>query len=188
MKSRHWQHITTAAAFCSWKLQNAAAVVMCCQCLDFTIRQQHYEDALRQLQLPGRFQRLSGQPCQVVLDVAHNPAAVRALRDNLRTLPRGGQCLAVCGMMADKPAADMAAVLAEEIDAWFVGSLKDPRGAAVTQLARDIRAGIAERVPVREFDAGVVAAYRAAVAQARKEDWIVVFGSFLTVGGILASL
>ena len=51
--------------------------------------------------MPGRFQVLPGRP-QVILDVAHNPQAARALAANLGDEGFAPETIAVFGMLRDK--------------------------------------------------------------------------------------
>jgi dihydrofolate synthase/folylpolyglutamate synthase len=117
-----------------------------------------------------------------ILDVAHNPDAARVLVSNLNAAPRAGRTLAVCGILADKDAAAIVAVLRDCVDAWWCASLDGPRGRSGAALAEVVRNLVS--VPV-EHAAGVAAACAAAAAAAGGEDRIIVFGSFHTVGPAL---
>ena len=141
--------------------------------------------ALVEVQLPGRFQVLPGRPT-VILDVAHNPQAARALRDNLETMPSAGRTLAVLGMLADKDIAGVAGALAGVIDEWFVCSLPGPRGAAASSLARVLRGLLGDAGVSQHLDPAQ--AFEHARETARGNDRIVVFGSFYTVSGVLQTM
>jgi dihydrofolate synthase/folylpolyglutamate synthase len=132
----------------------------------------------------GRFQVLPGPP-RVILDVAHNPHAARALAGNLAARPGPGRCLAVLGMLRDKDAAGVARALAGQVDAWFAAGLDGPRGLAGDALAERMRqAGLGE---VRAWP-DVAGALQAACAEAGPADIIVVLGSFHTVAEALKVL
>jgi len=134
--------------------------------------------------LAGRFQVIAagdGKPAWI-LDVAHNPDAARVLAQNLRDLPAAGKSFAVCGMLADKDAAGIAAALAGCFDACWLASLEGARGISAQALAG--RIGGALGAPLALAD-GVAAACAAAYAAAGPRDRIVVFGSFHTVGPAL---
>ena len=62
--------------------------------------------------LEGRFQSIGAAGVEWILDVAHNPDAARVLAANLEARPVAGRTLAVCGILADKDAAGVAAALA----------------------------------------------------------------------------
>jgi dihydrofolate synthase/folylpolyglutamate synthase len=139
---------------------------------------------LVEVRLPGRFQLIApakGAPGWV-LDVAHNPDAARVLAQNLNTNPIAGKTLAVCGILMDKNAAGIAAILDDCIDAWWCASIDGARGRSGEALANEIRNEVA--VPVSVAD-NVASACRVALEAAGPQDRIAVFGSFHTVGPAL---
>ncbi|MGQ0836056.1 MAG: bifunctional tetrahydrofolate synthase/dihydrofolate synthase [Gammaproteobacteria bacterium] len=136
--------------------------------------------ALRGVVLPGRFQIVEGRP-EWVLDVAHNEPAARVLAQELRARPSSGRTIAVVGILRDKDPAAIAGALQGCIDRWILCSLPGPRGLTADELAS--RLGETARGAASE--ATVASACARAAAEARPEDRIVVFGSFLTVGPAL---
>jgi dihydrofolate synthase/folylpolyglutamate synthase len=144
------------------------------------------EAAIRQglaaARLPGRFQRIAQMP-EVIVDVAHNPEAARALASTLRAQPAAGRTLAVVGMLADKDAASVFAALVGEIDAWWTCTPAATRARDAAALAAVLReqAGAA---PVR-VQPDVNTALAEARGAAREGDRILVFGSFYTVAAVL---
>jgi dihydrofolate synthase / folylpolyglutamate synthase len=137
---------------------------------------------LTEIRLSGRFQMIApvrpGMPMWI-LDVAHNPDAARVLAGNLRATRQGGRTLAVCGILADKDAAGIAAELRERIDAWWCVPTEGERGSNGAELARILASQVAG--PVGAAD-GIGAGCAAALAAAEPGDRIVVFGSFHVVG------
>lgn len=131
---------------------------------------------------PGRFQRIAQAP-EVILDVAHNPEAARALAATLRERPVAGRTLAVVGMLADKDAAAVFSALGGEIDAWWTCTPASPRAQDAATLGEVLRAG-AGSAPVT-VQPDVNAALAAARSAAHENDRIVVFGSFYTVAAVL---
>jgi dihydrofolate synthase/folylpolyglutamate synthase len=117
-----------------------------------------------------------------ILDVAHNPDAACVLVRNLYATPHAGRTLAVCGILADKDAAAIAASMRDCVDAWWCASVDGARGRSGVALADVVRKLVS--VPVEHSD-DVAAACAAAAAAANGEDRIVVFGSFHTVGPAL---
>jgi dihydrofolate synthase/folylpolyglutamate synthase len=85
--------------------------------------------------LAGRFQVLPGRP-SIVLDVAHNPHAARALAATLGAMGYFPETIAVFGMLADKDIAGVIAALAARVDRWFVATVPGPRGASADALRR----------------------------------------------------
>jgi dihydrofolate synthase/folylpolyglutamate synthase len=142
-------------------------------------------DGLLAVELRGRFQVLPGQPA-IVLDVAHNPHAARALAATLGTMGYFPQTLAVFGMLADKDVRGVIAAMAARVDRWFVATLPGPRGATGDAIRTELaRAGIAPGAS-RTFDS-IESGFAAARGEAGEADRIIVFGSFLTVAAALAA-
>ena len=141
-------------------------------------------EGLVAVELQGRFQVLPGVPT-IVLDVAHNPHAARALAATLATMGRFPQTIAVLGILADKDVGGVIDAIKQCVDRWFVATLPGPRGAsAAAVVAALVAAGIAAEA-TRTFD-DVGSAFAAARAAASDADRIIVFGSFLTVAAALA--
>ena len=142
-------------------------------------------EGLVHVELAGRFQVLPGRPA-IVLDVAHNPQAARALADTLSTMGYFPRTLGVFGMLADKDIDAVVSALAPRIDAWYVAPLPGPRGASSARIEAALTdRGVAER-SIRAF-ADIGQAFDAARNDANETDRIAAFGSFLTVGAALAA-
>jgi len=139
--------------------------------------------ALREVRIAGRFQRIPGE-VEWVLDVAHNVPAAETLRDNLRQLPQARRTIAVCGILGDKDIRGITAALAGDIDAWILVTLAGPRAVNTQQIA----AQLPPRASVMSHAASVADACRTARAAARPGDRVLIFGSFLTVGPALEFL
>jgi dihydrofolate synthase/folylpolyglutamate synthase len=165
------------------QLRNAAGALAVLEALH--ARLPVTEHALRQgistARVAGRFQRI-GQAPEVIVDVAHNPEAARALASTLREQPATGRTLAVVGMLADKDAAGVFAALAAEIDAWWACAPPSPRARDAASLAAILRAHSTAPVSVQP---DVNAALADARGAAGEGDRIVVFGSFYTVAAVL---
>jgi dihydrofolate synthase / folylpolyglutamate synthase len=131
--------------------------------------------------LAGRFQLVSaGESSPAwVLDVTHNPDAARVLARNLNANPTSGKTFAVCGILADKDAAGVASMLDPCIDSWWCASVDGTRGRSGAALADVVRAEVHGAVVAVD---SVASACAAALAAAGRQDRIVVFGSFHTVG------
>ena len=170
------------------QLVNAAGVLAVFEALRerLPITAQAVRAGFARVELPGRFQIVAGQPT-LVLDVAHNPHAAAALAENLDAMGFYPRTHAVFGAMADKDLAGMLRRLASLVDTWHFSDLPSPRAASAASL-RELHAtlGVAGPGPVAvECHASPAAALAAAAAGADPADRIVVFGSFLTVGGVL---
>ncbi len=137
------------------------------------------------VELPGRFQIVPGQPT-LVLDVAHNPHSVAALAANLDAMGFYPTTHAVFGAMADKDLASMLAKLSPIMDRWYFTDLPTARAARAASLQAQWAGQNARKDTASLTFADPQAALDAAVAAADPADRIVVFGSFYTVGGVLA--
>ena len=143
---------------------------------------------LANVELAGRFQIVPGQPV-MVLDVAHNPHAVANLAVNLDQMGFYPRTIAVFGAMHDKDIAGMLQRMRPLVDAWHFTDLPIARAASAQELA----AALAALEPAAPAPAAVqchanpAVALTAALSGADPADRIVVFGSFYTVGGVLAA-
>lgn len=140
---------------------------------------------LLEVSLPGRFQVLPGRPV-TILDVAHNPAAARVLADNLGALGVHQYTYAVIGMLKDKDIASVALALRKHVDMWLVASIHADRGASADEVVQILaKIGISDEDKIRTFP-NAITAYGFAREHAAGNDRICVFGSFYTVGAVLA--
>ncbi|MFL6712193.1 MAG: bifunctional tetrahydrofolate synthase/dihydrofolate synthase, partial [Sulfurifustis sp.] len=170
-----------------YQLRNAACALTALDTVAdrFPLTQAQVRDGLLAAFVPGRFQVLPGLP-STILDVAHNADAARVFAANLRRHRVAGRTYAVFGMLADKDIAAVAQTVADQVDGWYVASLPGPRGGTAEDVSAMLtKAGV--RAPIERF-ARVVEAYEAACARATPIDRVLVFGSFYTVGDILAHL
>jgi dihydrofolate synthase/folylpolyglutamate synthase len=123
----------------------------------------------------------------VILDVAHNPHAAAHLAANLDSMGFFPETWAVCGVLGDKDIAGVLAPLAKRVDRWLFVDLPGARAKPAAEIAAMAiaQAGIeASRVETHASPRAALVSARQRVAE---EDRIVVFGSFLTVGDVLAA-
>ncbi|MCU0921820.1 MAG: bifunctional tetrahydrofolate synthase/dihydrofolate synthase [Burkholderiaceae bacterium] len=168
------------------QLLNASGVLAVFEALRerLPITAQAVRNGLATVDLPGRFQIVPGQPV-LVLDVAHNPQAAATLAFNLDQMGFYPCTHAVFGAMHDKDIAGMVTRLAALVDRWYLSDLPLPRAASAEELERTLRATLPTLAEAPSRHASPSAALRAALAAADPADRIVVFGSFLCVGGVL---
>ncbi len=149
------------------------------------ITAQAVRTGLALVELPGRFQIVPGQPV-LVLDVAHNPHSVAALVANLDAMGFHPTTHVVLGAMADKDLDTMLRRMEPLADRWYFCDLPTPRAATAAGLQARWEALHSRRDTTASCHASPPAALQAAAAAADPADRIVVFGSFFTVGGVLA--
>ena len=168
------------------QLLNASGVLAVFEALRerLPITAQAVRNGLATVELPGRFQIVPGQPV-LVLDVAHNPQAAAALAFNLDQMGFYPRTHAVFGAMHDKDIAGMVTRLAALVDRWYLSDLPLPRAASAEELERTLRAMLPTQAEPPSRHGSPSEALRAALAAADPADRIVVFGSFLCVGGVL---
>ena len=146
---------------------------------------QAVRNGLAMVELPGRFQIFPGQP-QLVLDVAHNPHAVAALTENLDAMGFFPRTHAVFGAMQDKDIEAIMRRIGVLVDDWYFCDLPTARAASAQTLHELwLKTPQASKQKAQLFKSPQ-SALEAALAQASPTDRIVVFGSFYTVGAILA--
>lgn len=133
-------------------------------------------------QAAGRFQVLPGRPA-VILDVAHNPHAARALGANLAAMACSGRTLAVFGMLQDKDIAGVIGALGKHVDCWLIAGLEATRGATTAMLLDQLQAA-GVTAPVTACP-DIASAYVQACDLAKENDRILIFGSFYTVAAAL---
>ena len=171
------------------QILNACAVLAALEALKLVlpVGAQEVRTGLVTVELPGRFQVLPGRPT-VILDVAHNPHAASALNQNLGNMGFHPYTYAVFGSMHDKDIDGVIAAMSEHVDHWCLTDLPSPRAASASELAAKVQlvqAEKAERTINIFADPGQ--AYANAMSRAGENDRIVVFGSFLTVAGVMAA-
>jgi len=177
--------IGTLRLFGHYQWNNAANVIFAVRALQaiLPVAEVQMLQALTATEVTGRFQYWQQAP-DVILDVAHNPHAARALRDNLQRLAAdGSQVIAVFSMLSDKDIASVVDILHAVIDTWHVAPIQHPRAASMDYL----HASLSQKVPLAHIHrhTDLPTALQTAYKKAAKNDKIIVFGSFFTVAAIL---
>jgi dihydrofolate synthase / folylpolyglutamate synthase len=177
------------------QLLNASAALAALEVLRqrLPVSAQEVRNGLVMVDLPGRFQVLPGRPT-LILDVAHNPHAAAALAQNLDHMGFHAYTYAVFGAMQDKDLDGVIAQLKSRIDHWCVTDLPPARAATASALKeRLLGAGIVPSASAGsersiEVFATPADAFAYARGKAGENDRIAVFGSFLTVAGVIQAL
>ena len=167
-----------------FQLDNAAAALMALDAIGRLPAPAAVRCGIAGTRLAGRFQVLPGE-VPVVLDIAHNPHAARALAATLRSSRAPGREIAVAGLLEDKDAAGVVDATADVFDRWYVARPAGARGGSAEALAGTVRGRV--RNATVEVCGDVPSALGRARAGARPGDRIVVFGSCYTVGEVLAA-
>ncbi len=162
-----------------WQQANAATAAMAAIVLrdrlpmdDAAIAQ-----GLLQARVAGRLQQVADNP-EVILDVAHNPAAARALAAYLQKTEKSPM-IAVFAALADKDVQGVARALRTTFDHWLVPPLNSDRARSRDEIAFLLRnAAVTGSVNTVE---SLPLAVQRAQALAGSRGRVVVFGSFRTV-------
>jgi len=135
---------------------------------------------------PGRLEVLNcvnrkGEDCKVVLDGAHNPAAMRSLKNALlEDIIPHRRLILVLGILKDKDVKKIVAEIAPICQEVVVTSPKTERGFNKNLLGKEVMNYLpSKRVRVED---GVGEALRRALEIANRDDLICVSGSLYTVG------
>lgn len=172
------------------QILNATAVLAALEVLrlKLPVGAQEVRTGLVTVELPGRFQVLPGRP-SVILDVAHNPHAAAALNQNLGNMGYHPYTYAVFGSMHDKDIDGVLAAMSEHVDHWCLSGLPSPRAATASELAAKVQIMLEDKPDSSEHTVSIfddpAQAFANAMSRAGENDRIVVFGSFLTVAGVM---
>ena len=184
-RGRDWvlQHLSMPHMPGAHQVRNAAGAIATLEALHGTlpVNAAAIAQGVVQARAAGRFQRIGKAP-EIVLDVAHNPEAARALADTLRAQPVAGRNLAVFGLLADKDVAAVLEALTPCFDGWFVCTPDSPRALAAESLASQLKQHTDAPVTLYRSPQD---ALQNALKHAAVDDRIVVFGSFYTVAAVL---
>ena len=182
--SRHISQLPEPGLKGEHQYRNASAAILAVELLakclpvsDLSIR-----TGLKNIQLLGRFQLINDK-IPVLLDVGHNPEAVKTLFEYLTLTFPGKRIHAVFSMMKDKDIAGVLDIMNPVVYDWFFAPLTNPR-AASEPLMRNIFS----QSPVTRVSFGFngfAEAFDAAKSRAQEGDLLLVFGSFFLVSDCL---
>lgn len=175
----------------SLMLNNVATAVQALNLLPIDLKPGVVSAAMEGLGLAGRFDRRSDLASgrRVILDVAHNPAAMHQLALRVQRYKSrnsgSGRIAAVLAVMADKDVIGMLTALEYCVDIWYIAQVDQARSMAADEVAQTMKTVGIEPGSGRllQFDS-VESAYRAACDQTDAEDTVLVTGSFYTVAAV----
>ena len=123
--------------------------------------------------------------CEVLLDVAHNPAAAASLAEHLRAHWDGRDIHAVIGMYKDKDIESVSGILMPLFKTCHLTNLDEPRGEDADRILGRLSVKPAGNV---ETYVNIEDALDGARKEASPADLILVCGSFPVVSGVLQLL
>jgi dihydrofolate synthase / folylpolyglutamate synthase len=168
--------------------RNAATVLFAIQTLQaqLPVSQRAMAEGLSNVCLSGRFQLIEDGDTRILLDVGHNPEAVKTLVDYLQTTFPEKRVHAIFSMMKDKDIASVLDIMNPVIYDWFFVPLANPRAASEEAMRRIFSQSSVTKVSFGFTD--FTQAYQAAKSQTQTGDLLLVFGSFLLVSNCLINL
>lgn len=165
-------------------VDNAATALQVIACLNDDVEEAAIRRGLEKADFPGRCQHLDIDGVDVVLDVAHNPAAAAHLAAHLAGLPPAERTVALFAVMADKDIDGMVEAIKDRFTTWFLGELKDnPRALPASRLAPMIHEHGVDMISVSK---NIRQAWRRALSLLEPGHRLVVFGSFFTTAEVMA--
>jgi len=156
------------------------------------VTEKHLRKGLEKATWPGRLEVLNcvnwkGKDCRVVLDGAHNPAAIRCLKNAfLEGVIPHRRIILVLGILKDKDVKKMVAEIVPLCQEVVVTSPRTERAFNKSLLRREILKYLpSNRVRIGD---GVEGALKKALEIANSDDLICVTGSLYTVGEARSAL
>lgn len=170
----------------SYQVINAATALCALECLaerGLPIPPKAFTEALRTVEWRGRCQLIASDP-PTFLDGGHNPDALKALRESLKSMHIRRRVALVCGFCGDKAVGDALKEIAPLITTAWTVPIANPRTMTPEAVADEAkRAGIAHAIPM----ASVAEALEAATTWAQdNQGTVVICGSLYLVGEVLA--
>ena len=154
---------------------NAAVAIKVIEAIsdEFPVSKDMIQGGIKQAQIVARFEKINVGNKTVILDVAHNPAAVQTLINTLSDSPM--KTVAIFSALADKNIDDMISLAAVHIKHWVLVPLSAERSIQIetlegkfaepqkTTLCRSMASAIEQALALKEIQR------------------VVIFGSFYTV-------
>ncbi len=163
--------------FGGYQRKNAAVAVEIVRCLDINVDEQTIEKGLAEAVWPGRMHIISHEPF-VLIDGAHNPSGVQALKDSLISEFPKDKFSFIMAVMADKDYLEMAEIIKPIANRIYTVTVDSDRAMQAKALAKAL-----EDKEIQSFACGD---YNSALDNAKKhQEKIIVLGSLYFIGEVL---
>lgn len=189
-----WQGLAANGAALSYQklpypavlIDNAATVLQAVQYIDLPVSEAAIRQGLSAVSVAGRCQHIQLGGVEVVLDVAHNPASVQALRDHLDTRPVAGRTECLFAVMADKDIAEIIRIIQPCFAHWSLAPLLENERAAQPERLQTLllEQGISQVTLASSFSESV----NNVLSRLSTGDRLVIFGSFFTVAAAMTEI
>ena len=167
----------------SYQIENSALAIMTATLLhnvnaDERVTREHIVHALKLVDWPGRFERMDLGTQKILLDGAHNPAGMQALRASLDAYFPSEQRIFLLGILKDKEIDVMLETLLRPDDVVIVSTPASERAAAPEMVAREAGRIVRHAEAVADQEQ----ALRRALELANGEHLLVAAGSLYLIG------
>ncbi len=151
--------------------------------IGLNIPEKAFIEALRTVQWPGRCQLIASDPI-TLLDGGHNPDALHALRESLKSLNIRRRVALVCGFCGDKSVKAALKEIAPLVESAWTVPIANPRSLPPEETAELARlAGIRHVIPTPTLTQAIDAASNWAQ---QHQGTVLICGSLFLVGETLA--
>lgn len=145
----------------------------------YLISNENIEQGISSFFIPGRLECVSSEPL-VLLDAAHNAGAMLEIAKTVENNSEVRRVVALCAFMKDKDYGKALGILAPCCDKMIFTNVDAVRGEDPAELCRQAKAHCSEAVA----EADIEKAYARAISELRKQDMLLVCGSFYLVSEI----
>ncbi len=161
---------------------NAALAMAALHSLGVRLGYESVSEGLRKVSWPGRFERISSEGCEIILDGAHNPQAAKVLRETWESEVGSGKGTLIFGAVESKDISGIFAELRELTERVVFCKVGTMRGLPVSELIKVLP--VDERAKAECHDD-----FAEALESAKKQGGpVLVAGSLFLVGQARALL
>tara|TARA_B100000029_G_C17576626_1_gene958349 strand:- start:1061 stop:2353 length:1293 start_codon:yes stop_codon:yes gene_type:complete len=167
----------------TFQYDHAGAVLSCLSYIDPDLLK-NLDNLIRgfeNIELIGRYQIIKKNP-EIILDVAHNADAAKKLKNNLSN-KQSGMTYAVLGVLNDKDVYELVKPLRRIVHKWYCGTIDSNRGMNADEIKHRL-ISLIDKNNLNSFSS-IIQAYKEAVKNLKKNDRLIIYGSFYTVSEIL---
>lgn len=139
----------------------------------FPVSNQMITDGIKNARIKARFEKRYINEKTIILDVAHNPAAVKTLVDTLSESPM--ETVAIFSALVDKNIIDMVNLASDIIKHWYLVPLSSERAIESTELKKKISKPNSTTI-CEDMNSAIQKSL-----ELKNVERVVIFGSFYTI-------
>ena len=143
-------------------------------------------DGLKHVKINGRFQLIERTP-PIILDGAHNPAAIVELKQTIADLYPGWRLHLLLGVLADKDYQQICSIIAPVVNQIYCTTVPSGRSLPAGALAKCCRQYVSDEVPVEPVTSvnNVIEIFKKNYTR-RDKTVLVICGSLYLIGDVMA--